>query len=246
MEVCGQCGRPRKGTAQFCTGCGSRFADHDASSGPPIASRRRRPLLTGPVLAVAAIVVLGGVGTGAYLLVRHASAPKAAARGAVTRSIGRTRAGAIPTQSTFSPPPSPSAGIVATGPVTVGPAAGQDPSAQQVATFLGQYFDAINSHDYQAYDALLTQREQISGTQFQRGYRSTADSREVLTAVGSDASGRTVATVSFVSHQDPADSVDKTQSCTDWNISFYLVQSGASYLIDTPPPSYHASDEPCQ
>lgn len=212
----------------------------------PVVRPRRRRLLTGPVLVVVAIVVLGGVASGAYLLVRHLN-PAKSARGTVARSVESTRPAPSPAQSTLSfspspsPQPSPSAGTVA-----IAPAAGQDPSAQQVAAFLGQYFDAINSRDYQAYSALLTPTNQVSASQFRQGYRTTTDSAEVLTGVGSDSAGHTVATTSFVSHQDPADSVDGSQRCTDWNISFYLLQNGASYLIDTPPSSYHASYAPCQ
>lgn len=207
---------------------------------------KRRRLPAGPVLAVVAIVVLGGVASGAYLLVRHLN-PAKAAHGTVARSVASTRAAPSPTQPSFSSSPSPSPQPSPTaGTVAIAPAAGQDPSAQQVAAFLGQYFDAINSRDYNAYSALLTPANQISASQFRQGYRTTTDTAEVLTGVGSDPAGHTVAMTSFVSHQDPADSVDGSQRCTDWNISFYLLQNGASYLIDTPPSTYHASYKPCQ
>ena len=124
----------------------------------------------------------------------------------------------------------------------------QDPAAPSVAGFLDQYFAAINSHDYQSYVSLLdpNMQEDMTAQQFDSGYRSTADSGETLTGISAAANGDTVATVTFTSHQDPADSVDHKENCTDWKISLFLEQANAGYLIDQPPNSYHATHSPCR
>lgn len=126
--------------------------------------------------------------------------------------------------------------------------AGQDPAAPPVAEFLDQYFAAINSHDYQSYVSLLNlnMQQDMTAQQFDSGYRSTADSSETLTGISTAANGDTVATVTFTSHQDPADSLDHKENCTDWNISLFLEQANAGYLIDHPPSSYHAAYSPCR
>jgi hypothetical protein len=130
----------------------------------------------------------------------------------------------------------------------VASAAGQDPGAPPVADFLGQYFAAINSHDYQSYVSLLNPNMQkdMTAQQFDSGYRSTADSSETLTGISTAANGDTVAAVTFTSHQDPADSVDHKETCTDWKISLFLEQASTGYVIDQPLSSYHAAHSPCQ
>ena len=52
--------------------------------------------------------------------------------------------------------------------------------------------------------------------------------------------GDLAAEVTFTSHQDPADSPGG-EACTNWNITLYLSKSGSGYLIDAPPPGYHAT-----
>jgi hypothetical protein len=62
---------------------------------------------------------------------------------------------------------------------------------------------AINSHDYQAYAALLDPqlRQDLTTGQFERGYQSTADTGETLAGTSVAANGDTVAAVTFTSHQ---------------------------------------------
>jgi hypothetical protein len=57
-----------------------------------------------------------------------------------------------------------------------------DTTAQQIAVFLGQYFAAINEHDYSSYLALQSPALQqgLTPANFQDGYGSTADSGETL------------------------------------------------------------------
>ncbi len=123
-----------------------------------------------------------------------------------------------------------------------------DPSSSSVASFLGQYFATINAHNYESYDALLSSELQqaVTQEQFNEGYGSTVDSNETLVGMSTAADGDLDAEVTFTSHQDPADSPDQSESCTDWDISLFLAQGGSSgYLVDQAPSDYHASYQPC-
>jgi hypothetical protein len=51
--------------------------------------------------------------------------------------------------------------------------------------------------------------------------------------------------VTFTSHQDPADSPDQSESCTNWDISLFLAQGNSGYVIDPAPSGYQAAYQPC-
>lgn len=196
---------------------------------------------------VAVVFVAGGVAGATQLHFGH-HAPRTEA---VRNSGEATRMTPLPTQDGSGPAPSPSSpspSITMVGQVTVSAEASQDPDAASVATFLGQYFDAINTHDYQSYMSLLTAPEQqgLTQEQFDNGYDSTTDSAETLLSISTATDGDLVANVTFTSHQDPADSPNQQESCTDWKISLFLEQDGGGYLIDQPPPTYHAFYAACQ
>jgi len=89
------------------------------------------------------------------------------------------------------------------GAVTVGPDASQNPAASSVAPFLDQYFAAINAHDYPSYLSLLSTQVQqgMTQAQFEKGYRSTADSDETLVGLSTASTGDLAAEVTFTSHQ---------------------------------------------
>ncbi|HEX4258500.1 MAG TPA: hypothetical protein VH089_25660 [Streptosporangiaceae bacterium] len=136
---------------------------------------------------------------------------------------------------------------MAGGTVAVSSSVADNPDANSVTEFLAQYFSAINSHDYQAYVTLLGSQEQASFTesQFEDGYGSTTDSAETLTGISTAANGDTEATVAFTSNQNASQSVDQSETCTDWDVSLFLENDGTSYLIDSPPPGYRAAHSPC-
>jgi hypothetical protein len=144
------------------------------------------------------------------------------------------------------PSPGPS-GLPGAGQVTVSVDAERNASASSVAAFLGSYFNAINARDYQSYVSLLNPRARqgLTAEVFYGGYKSTADSAETLVRISAAGNGDIVADLVFTSHQDPADSPDRTQPCTDWHIVMYLERDGSGYLIDRPPPDYHASYTAC-
>ena len=198
-------------------------------------------------MAAAALVVTG-VALGGWQLAVHLTAHGARhsrAQGtpaAPTASPTPSGVAPDPTPSGVAPDPTPPQSV---GGVTISPDAAQNQAATGVAQFLSQYFTAINNHDYQAYTSLVTPQAQMSSGQFASGYRSTADSAETLTGISTTANGDLQADVTFTSHQNPADSVDGTQSCTDWTISLFLGQNGSGYLIDQSPAGYQASYAAC-
>jgi hypothetical protein len=249
---------------QFCTRCGTGFSDdvmpEPGYAGP--AGGRPRPRAV--VLAVAGVVLLAGVGVGAWFLTaRHNSPPRAVEQGN-SRSGGpvsaQPTAGSLVaggSQAPGSPDPgsaapgTPSAGgatqagTAPPGPVTIATAITGNAAAPQIAAFLDDYFGAINNHDYQAYVALRSpQAAGISPAQFVTGYGSTTDTGETLQGISSAANGDLIADVTFTSRQSAAESATKS-NCTDWNISLYLVPDGGGYLIDNPPSGYHARYASC-
>lgn len=211
------------------------------------------------------MVVLGGL-TGWYLT---------GSQGAHSLTSGRPSSQATPpgaggaaqaaTAEPSTPPPSPSTPVVsptaaasATAPtggtqgtggsavVALSPGVSGQPAAAAIATFLGQYFTAINQHDYQAYISLFTPAAQQGNTvqKFSSGYATTSDSSETLVEVSPAHHGKTPASVTFVSHQAPQDSPTHS-ACTIWRITLFLRSTGTSYLIGKGPGSYHASMQAC-
>jgi hypothetical protein len=118
---------------------------------------------------------------------------------------------------------------------------------QRILSLLGKYFAVINAHDYQGYLALLSPQAQQGWTAaaFASGFQATQDSGQTLTGISTAADGRTVAAVTFTSHQAPAASVNDSQSCTIWHILLFLEPAGNGYLIGDPPPGYTASYAAC-
>ena len=259
MDVCGNCGRTRKQGAVFCTGCGRRFSDDDLQPARPDSrSRRSRTgvtrLTVQPPLVVTAVVlfVAAAVASGALLYVRHHASHSEAARNSTqsTRTTppaqGASASGqgaSDPAQSPSGTSPSPSGGSA----VTVGAGALQDPDASSVAAFLGRYFAAINAHDYQSYLSLLSPQLQqgMTQAQFEKGYRSVVDSNETLVGISTASDGDLATEVTFTSHQNPADSPDQSESCTNWDITLFLAQGGSGYVTDPPPSGYQALYQPC-
>jgi hypothetical protein len=231
-------------------------ADPYPGAEPPEPSRR---IPAWGIIAAAVVVVLAGLG-GWYAATRHGSTPAASAQKPPAARASAGGAGspaataptsplASPAGSSASSTPAPSTpgGTAAGGgsQVALGPGvSGQ--TAGSVAAFAGQYFAAINSHDYPAYISLFAPGADPGedAQKFQAGYASTTDSSETLVALAGTASGKTAASLTFDSHQAPASSATHT-ACTSWRITLYLVQSGTSYLISHPPAGYHASFQPC-
>lgn len=267
MEACSSCGAPRTGGKRFCTRCGTRFPDTAAAPGTghrqsPLITTRR-PRYRSAAFGAAGVALLVGIGIGAWLVVGGSgshSNERAQRAGNLIRSTGPTAsapaAGSPEAGSPAAGSPaagSPAAGSVPSstpaqraGTVAISAAAASDPSAPRIAAFLDKYFAAINSHNYQAYEALLgPQVPRMTSSQFDSGYGSTADSQETLREISSAAGGDSVAQVTFTSHQRSAASATNS-ACTVWNISLYLTPNADSYLIDNPPSSYRAQAAACR
>lgn len=205
------------------------------------------------MIAVGVLLLAGGASAGITMLVGEHHTAKETARNAsesTSIAVAPSQDGSLATQSPVEPSPSPSEPLTGpsnAGQVAIASDASQNPDASSVATFLDQYFSAINAHDYQSYVSLLSPQMQQGQTQeqFDHGYRSTADSAETLTSISTAANGDLDVAVTFTSHQNPADSPNQAESCTDWKISLFLEQGGSGYLIDAAPPGYRASYAAC-
>ena len=120
--------------------------------------------------------------------------------------------------------------------------------ARRVAALLDRYFAAVNHREYRAYARLFAQPRQLTPREFAWGYRTSHDSRAVLAGI-SALKGGLKATVTFTSHQDPAQSPDHS-SCIDWRITLFLHQfrpgTQPAYLIGMPPAGYRAGLQACR
>ncbi len=219
-----------------------------AAFGPQPPSPRRGG--SGLLIALVVVLVLA-VGGGAFALVSALTSRKTTAQPPSQPTSG---ASATPSSGGVSQTPTSPASSTPTasptGPtdtaVAVAPAAAADSAAPQVQALLEHYFAAINAHDYAAYSSLLDaqMRGQNSRSQFDSGYATTHDSAETLTSISGTAGGSLAATVSFTSHQSPADSINNS-SCTAWTITLYLEPQSGGYLIGAPPAGYQPSHQDC-
>jgi len=251
MESCVKCGRPRKEGLEFCTSCGTRFPEQITRRGAGSAAARRSPIRVA-WLSAASVVLLAIIAVGVFLLVNHK--PVEERKDALSGNDRRLSSASVRPSATAASSPSPSASpevapsaSPASSVVTVASAVAGDPEAQSIADFIGMYFSAINSRDYQNYMSFFTAQDQpdVTAGQFARDYRSTTDSDETLTGMSNAPNGDIAAAVTFTSRQTAAESVTGTQTCTDWSVSFYLAKNGDSYLIDQPPAGYHAAYAAC-
>ncbi len=130
--------------------------------------------------------------------------------------------------------------------VAIGPGAAYQPHAAAVAAVLTDYFADINHSDFRAYRNLLTTglRRIETPERIRSGYQSTADSGVTVVRLTASGGGRLLAAVTFLSHQAPADSPDRSW-CDDWRVTLDLVPHQGGYLIGGPPPGHQASYRPC-
>jgi hypothetical protein len=205
---------------------GSRRPRRDTSP-----SQAKRPARPGRLVTYgAAAVVLVIAAISAVILLASHGAP------------GGHRAGRPTAARTRAPKPRTTAGPL----ITVAPAVAGAPQAAAVGAFLTRYFTAINDHDYAAYRLLFSPklRGGLSAAAFTSGYGSSQDSGAVLRSIAAPAAGQLQAAVSFVSHQQPADSATRS-TCTAWTISLYLVKRGTEYVLESPPAGYRATATAC-
>jgi hypothetical protein len=130
------------------------------------------------------------------------------------------------------------------GIVSIGPGLARRAGVQRAAALLDRYFAAVNHREYQAYARLFAQRRQLTPREFAWGYQTSHDSNATLVGVAA-LKGGLKATVTFTSHQDPAQSPDHS-SCIDWRITLFLHRAGPVYLIGMPPSGYRAGLHACR
>ena len=215
------------------------FSPASPGQGPP--SRRG-----GSGLLIAMVIVLVFlVGGGAFALVSALTKNKTAAPpGQPTSGASSPAASATPSASapaSASPTASPTGG---TSTVALSSSAAANPSASRVQALVERYFTAINSHDYASYNSIHDAKSQMAQSTFDSGYATTTDSAEEITTISDAGGGELAAALTFVSHQDPAKSINNS-SCTKWTIMLYLLPQGGSYLITSSPPGYHAAYTGC-
>jgi hypothetical protein len=195
----------------------------------PARSRSSRVMILAIAATLAALATGGG---GAWWVANHES---------------RVRSTSARDQS---PPPRASSPVASPAPtgsdaVAIAPALAGAPDAQAVAALLKTYFGAINSHNYGAYSALFVPDIRESVQNFNAGYLSTIDSGAML--VGLSSTGQElVATVTFTSHQNPADSPNNA-TCDKWDVVLSLsgTGTGTTYLIGRSPAGYTPSVHAC-
>jgi hypothetical protein len=206
------------------------------------------------LIATAAAVVVVAVGAGLFFWLRpghqHIHTTAQGGLSSPVRSAPQTAQDSASVPLATSPAavaPSPAPAPSTVGSVTVAAGAAQNPAATAIATFVSQYFSAINSHNFQAYDSLLTPQNQQGQTTetFSQGFGSSADSDETLVAINPATNGDTAATLTFTSHQNASQAQGDTGTCTDWNITLFLESNGTGYLIDQAPSSYHSKSQSC-
>lgn len=221
------------------------------------------------IIAVCAVVAAAaGAGIGAVLHGQRQAFAQAAFPTPGSRPGGRTHPpssgvppGLAPSPSPAQPSPAPlppvspppsqqppgsQPGGQSPGTISVGvsPAAAADPRASQVTDLVTAYFTAVNDHDFAAYYRLLSPpaRLVVSPPQFHADFGSTADSAAVLRRISGGPGA--IATVTFVSHQSPADS-PAGAACTTWRIRLFLASSHDRFLIDPTPPGYRPVFRAC-
>ena len=171
---------------------------------------------------VAALVILAA-GGGAFAVVSslRGGTPSAQPSPTLTTTAAPTTSSPAPQTSTASPidtsttPAPPPTTPTQSGTVALAQAAAGNSASAQVVDLFNQYFDGINTRNYSEYAGTLdaVYRGQNSQSTFNSGYATTTDSDETVTAINGSGSNLT-AVVTFTSHQDPADSVDKQSRAT--------------------------------
>ncbi len=190
---------------------------------------------------VTTVALLGTGGIAAWQVGQMRSQPPATNTSLAMRGTGpdarpRTPGARVPPRPGRPRSPGAPAGH---GAVTVAPAAAVQPHAHRVVTLLDSYFSAINQHDFPAYSSLFIPAIRASMHNFGACYLSTRDSRARLTGLAATGPQGLAAMVTFVSHQNPADSPDHA-ACDRWHITLFLKHNGRGYHIRRHRPGFPA------
>ena len=197
----------------------------------------RRPRLSpGHGMTITAMVttvaLLATGGLAAWQVGQIQSRSPAANTNLAMRGTGSARP--APTQSPAGPPArasvAPSGPTAGSAAVTVTPGAAVQPHVHGVVALLDTYFSAINQHDFQAYSSLFIPAIRATMHNFGPGYLSTRDSRARLTGLAPTGPQGLAAMVTFVSHQNPANSPDHA-ACDRWHVTVFVKRNGHDFHI---------------
>ncbi|MFC6161915.1 hypothetical protein [Kribbella jiaozuonensis] len=258
---CTSCGTRRAEGDEVCSHCEAAFKDTDetrSADGPP---GHGTSWFVGLTMVLAVVVTGGILGIDAMIGRATAAASDQVLQNQWLTPDGYITSGPKPAEETPSdswvPPatedetsepvpiettPTPEVGNEL---IAVDPAAAEEPAAADVVRLLTSYFTAINDHDYDSYQVLLTPAALATQTrkQFTNGFRSTVDSEITLLGLSTATDGRLLAQVSFVSRQNGIDGPDG-QTCTRWTVGKFLEGQGTDLLIGKAL-SGHASHTAC-
>jgi hypothetical protein len=191
---------------------------------------------------VTTLALLGTLGAAAWQVGHIRSQARATGTSLAARASGTGRRGGSPDPgpgpARAAPSVSPGA-PAASAAVTVAPAAAGQPHLHGAVTLLDRYFSAINSHDFQAYRSLFIPAMRAGLHNFGVSYHSTHDSRARLTGLAATGPLGLAATVTFVSHQNPAASPDHA-ACNRWHITLFIKRDGHGYRIRRHRPGFPA------
>jgi hypothetical protein len=184
---------------------------------------------TASTLPVARLGHLGGVlgALGLIAVTVLAVATLSAAGNALTPGAAQSAA-----QTVTQP-----AGIGSTSVIpTVTPTASVGDATDELAIqqIFSAYFNAVNNHDYDTAWAQYTPQEQTrlgSEQQYVQGEATTHVTNMTVQEIVSQSGGVDLATITFTSTQDPANSPDG-QACDNWSLVYTMVHAGSSWFID--------------
>jgi hypothetical protein len=202
---------------------------------------RRRSRFGRAVAVVVAVAVLFVAGYAGYRVITDRRAPRPVAQGPTGPTGSPTGSPSAPPStppSTPTPlPPAESGPLVVPAPALTG-----RPETTAVVALFTRYFDGINRRDYEAVQGTFTDegRPIRDRATFEDQYRTTRDSDVRVLGIAMTDDGYLVS-ISFTSHQNPADApADARSACVTWSMSYPVVRSdGGGLLIAARPNTAH-------
>lgn len=122
------------------------------------------------------------------------------------------------------------------------------PLYETVRELMQRYFDAINSHDYQAWQRTVT-RERIEATDeatWRANYRTTQDGSILIYRIELGERDTARVLMTFTSVQNPANAPKELPApCIHWNVVFPLVEKPDGWKLDSSAASASPQHEAC-
>jgi hypothetical protein len=256
---CPSCGSAAPSAEDYCTRCGNDLTSpgllpitddpgertevidarpvRDQLS-PPRPRRRRAGPAGAVVLGIALLFAAG------YAGFRVVDANRGSRAAPPPSAPATTTPTAAPRPPGSTPPPLPAE----TGPlVAAAPALAGRPGTTAVVALFTRYFDGINRRDYEAVQGAFTDegrpvRDQAT---FEDQYRTTRDTDVRVLNIALAGDGGYQVSISFNSHQNPADApADAPAACVHWSMTYPVVPAGTGtgdlLIAHQPAVAYHA------